>query len=174
MSDPLPRARELFLKDANAYGCAEVTLVVLQEQLGLPDPGDSSPAMALNGGIGYSGGTCGAITGAALAAGRLAGRCLPDHSAAKQEARRLVQELMAAFAAEFGSAECRQLTGYDLLAPGQHDAFIADGTWRVACLRQIEFAIERMTHLIHQAGWVFPPEAAPSGASAPPPDRPAH
>jgi len=117
MTDALSRARDLFLDDANTYGCAETTLVVLQEVLSLPDPDDSSAAMPLNGGIGYSGATCGAITGAALAAGRLAGRCLPDHAEAKAEARRLVQELMADFAREFGSLDCRALIPYDLMAP---------------------------------------------------------
>ncbi|MBP1631789.1 MAG: GCAxxG family protein [Acidobacteria bacterium] len=157
MTDHVLRARELFLDDTNAYGCAEVTLIVLQEALGLPDAGDSSPAMALNGGIAYSGGTCGAITGAALAAGRLAGRCLADHSEAKREARRLVQELMTGFRAEFGSVDCRHLTGYDLDAPGQHEAFIADGTWRVNCMRQIEYTVGRLTHLAREAGWASPP-----------------
>jgi C_GCAxxG_C_C family probable redox protein len=168
MTDRRNRARELFLDEANTYGCAEVTLVVLQEQLGLPDPGDSSPAMALNGGIAYSGGTCGALTGAALAAGRAAGRCIADHAEAKREARRLVQELMAGFRAEFGSVDCRHLTGYDLAAPGQHEAFIADGTWRVSCMRQIEYAVERMAHLIAQAAWACPAAGDPPPASPAP------
>ena len=160
MADPLRRARELFLDEANTYGCAEVTLIVLQEQFGLPEAGDSSPAMALNGGIGYSGATCGAITGAALAAGRLAGRCLPDHVQAKREARALVQGLLAAFADEFGSVDCRRLTGYDFRDPGAHDAFIQGGIWRTTCLRQIEFAITATLRLVEAAGW------KPSGSSA--------
>lgn len=177
MTDALSRARELFLDDANVYGCAEVTLIVLQEQLGLPEPGDSSPALALNGGIGYSGATCGAITGAALAAGRLAGRCLPDHAEAKREARRLVQELMAAFSAEFGSVYCRELTGYDFREPEAHHAFIESGIWRTACMHQIEFAIQHMSRQIRQAGWacrIAPPKSAaePPGAPVPGPGRP--
>lgn len=166
MTDSTSRARELFLDDANTYGCAEVALVVLQEQLGLPDPGDSSPAMALNGGVAYSGGICGAITGASLAVGRLAGFCFPDHARAKTEARGLVQDLLAAFTDEFGSVDCRRLTGYDLAAPGGHEAFIADGTWRVNCLRQIEYAIDQTARLLRRARWVPP-------ASLPPPPLPA-
>ena len=145
------RARALFLDDANTYGCAEVTLISLQEHFALSPAADSSPAMALNGGVGYSGGVCGAITGAALVAGRLAGGFLPDHAAAKREARRLVQELMQGFTEEFGSVDCRTLTGYDLLAPGQHQAFIDSGVWRQGCMRQIEFAVGRLARLVEGA-----------------------
>jgi len=172
MADPLRRARELFLDEANTYGCAEVTLIVLQEQFGLPEAGDSSPAMALNGGIGYSGATCGAITGAALAAGRLAGRCLTDHAEAKGEARALLQGLMAAFADEFGFLDCRRLTGYDFRDPAAHDAFLESGIWRTACLRQIEFAITATLRLVEEAGWK--PSGSSAGAPGTSPAAPAH
>ena len=147
------RIAELFLDDSNTYGCAEVALLVLQEQFGLPEAGDSSAAMALNGGIAYTGGMCGAITGAALAAGRQAGRLLPDHIAAKKEARRVTQALIAEFTAEFGAPGCRELSGYDFTQPGQHHAFIVAGEWRRTCLRQIEFAVAQMTRLVEEAGW---------------------
>jgi C_GCAxxG_C_C family probable redox protein len=159
-----PRVAELFLDDANTYGCAEVALVVLQEHFGLPDAGDSSAAMALNGGIAYSGGMCGAITGGALAAGRLAGRLLPDHAQAKREARRVTQALTADFVREFGASGCRDLSGYDFMEPGRHDAFIAAGDWRRTCLRQIEFAVERMSRLVADAGWGREPAAPPAGS----------
>ena len=70
--DPGARARELFLDESNTYGCAETVLIVLKETYGLPDASDSAPAMALNGGLAYSGGPCGAVSGAALAIGQLA------------------------------------------------------------------------------------------------------
>ncbi|HSQ36876.1 MAG TPA: C-GCAxxG-C-C family protein [Acidimicrobiia bacterium] len=173
MPDALRRTRELFLDDANTYGCAEVALIVLQEQLGRPGAGDSSSAMALNGGIAYSGATCGAITGAALAAGRLAGCCLPDHAEAKREARSLVQGLLAAFANEFGSVDCRGLTGHDFRDPDAHEAFIQSGVWRTVCLRQIEFAISEMTRLIALTGWAPPaPDGRSPDAPPTPPTRP--
>jgi len=145
------RARELFLRDDNVYGCAETTLVALQEHFGLPDPGDSSAAMALNGGIAYSGGACGAITGAALALGRLAGERVADHNEAKRVARRLTQGLMVAFEEEFGSSRCRDLTGYDMLA--DHDAFLASDVWRTSCMQQIAYAVERVARLADPAVW---------------------
>jgi C_GCAxxG_C_C family probable redox protein len=152
-ADFKPRIAELFLDDANTYGCAEVALIVLQEHFGLPDAGDSSAAMALNGGIAYTGGMCGAITGAALAAGRLAGRLLPDHAQAKRAARQVTQALITDFTREFGAPGCRELSGYDFTQPGQHHAFIVAGEWRRACLRQIEFAVERLSQLVAEAAW---------------------
>ena len=53
------RARELYVDDANVHGCAETAFVVLKEAFGLPDATDSSAAMALNGGVAYSGATKG-------------------------------------------------------------------------------------------------------------------
>jgi C_GCAxxG_C_C family probable redox protein len=161
---PIERARDLFLDDANIYGCAETTLVALQEHYSLANAGDSSPAMALNGGVAYSGGMCGAITGAALAVGRLAEERIADHREAKRTARRIIQDLMARFAEAHGSTQCRDLTGYDLLE--DHDAFLESGIWRTACMEQIEFALDRLAPLVDPDTWASertrlePPEPA--------------
>ncbi|MEI7745840.1 MAG: C-GCAxxG-C-C family protein, partial [Chloroflexota bacterium] len=76
-------ARDLFLDESSGRGCAETAFMVLKEAWGLPDPTLSDAAMALNGGIAYRGGPCGAITGAALALGVLAGSRFDDHREAK-------------------------------------------------------------------------------------------
>lgn len=147
------RVRELFLDDANTYGCAETTFVVLKEAFGLPGAADSSAAMALNGGIAYSGGTCGAVTGASLAVGMLAGRRIPDHRAAKRVARLVTADLLGAFEAEFGSSACRVLIDHDLRTEAGHQAFIESGVWRDQCMRQIEMAVARLAPLRDEAAW---------------------
>jgi C_GCAxxG_C_C family probable redox protein len=141
------RARELFLDDSNTYGCAETTLRVLAEAYGLPDAADTSAAMALNGGIAYSGATCGAITGAAMAVGRLTASRVADHAEAKRAARAMTADLIAAFEAEFGATTCRALTGLDLRTDEGHRAFIDGGAWRDGCMRQIELAVARLATL---------------------------
>ena len=146
------RARELFLDDANTHGCAETTLRVLAEAYGLPDAADTSPAMALNGGIAYSGATCGAITGAAMAVGRLEASRIASHDEAKRAARSVTQDLIAAFEAEFGATTCRALTGLDLRTDEGHRAFIDDGAWRTGCMRQIEMAVARLAPLADDDG----------------------
>lgn len=145
--EAIERARALFITEDHVHGCAETTLIVLQEAYGLPDPADSSAAMALNGGLAWSGGPCGAITGAAMAAGRLAARRIADHKEAKSVARAITAELMADFQQEFGSINCRDLTGLDISTEEGHAAFIENQVWHTTCMAQIEFALGKLLPL---------------------------
>ena len=155
MSEQTPRriARELFLRDDNHYGCAEAALVALQQAYDLPNADDSSAAMALNGGIAYSGGMCGTISGAAMAVGRLAQQRVDSHIEAKRTARRIIQQTMAEFDQQFGSHDCSTLTGYDLSTQEGHDGFIASGVWREGCVSQLEFMIAKLAKLADREEW---------------------
>lgn len=152
---PVELARSLFLRDDNFYGCSEATLVALQQLYDLPDAADSSPAMVLNGGVAYSGGVCGAISGASMAVGRLAAARIPDHQQAKRTARKLMQRLIAEFVAEFGSGNCAQLIEYDISTAAGHDEFIGSGVWRRTCMRQIEFSVSRLADLADESAWAM-------------------
>ncbi len=146
-------ARSYFLTSTNIYGCAESTFLVLKRAFGLPDVDDSSAAMALNGGVARGGGICGAISGAALAVGMLAGRRIDDHLQAKRVARGIIEREMDQFATTFGSLDCRDLIGIDIRIPAEHERFIESGIWRHSCMRQIEFAVSRLSALADEAVW---------------------
>jgi C_GCAxxG_C_C family probable redox protein len=152
------QARALFLDDRHPYGCAETVLLVLKEAFGLPDPEDPSPALALNGGVAYSGGTCGAISGAAIAVGLLAGRRVGDHAIAKGAAREIVAALIDEFTGRFGAVDCRALLGHEIRSAEQHRAFVESGAWRRACMDQVVFAVERLADL--DAAPIWDPEPA--------------
>ena len=149
----IQRACQYFLDDRNSYGCAETTFMVLKEAFGLPDPGDPSPAIALNGGVAYSGGMCGVITGAALAVGMLAEKRISDHRLAKRAARQIVADLMGIFQTLHGAVDCYELTGMDLRDEDQHRRFIWSGLWRTRCLGQIETAVRLLVPLTGEDGW---------------------
>jgi C_GCAxxG_C_C family probable redox protein len=121
--------------------------MVLKEAFGLPDPLDPSAAMALNGGVAYSGGVCGAISGASLAVGLLASRRFKSHARAKRVAREVIARLMDDFQAEHGAVDCRALVGREIRTPEQHRAFIDSGIWRVTCMSQIEFVVRALAPL---------------------------
>ncbi len=153
----IERARALFLDDANTFGCAETTFIVLKEAFGLADAGDSAAAMALNGGVASSGGICGAITGGALAVGMLAGERFEEgpagHARAKRAARRAVARVMDDFRERFGAVDCVTLLGGPIRTLEQHRAFIDSGIWRDRCMRQVEFVVERLSTLPAEPGW---------------------
>ncbi len=153
VSDAVEHARRCFLRDDNRFGCAELTFLALTAAFGLEPDRDSSVAMALNGGVAYSGGPCGAITGAGLALGLLAGRRIRDHAAAKAAARALTASLLDAFRHEHGAVDCRDLIGLDLRTPGGHEAFIRSGIWRERCMGQIEFAVRAVAPLADADEW---------------------
>jgi C_GCAxxG_C_C family probable redox protein len=136
-----------FLRPDNTYGCAETTYLVLKHLYGLRGPEDSSIAMVLNGGIAYTGGMCGAITGASLAVGQLAGQTLSDHALAKRKSRQVIVEVHKEFLAEFGTDSCKKLTGYDFSKPHEHDRFIEAMRWEAECTQQILFVVERLANL---------------------------
>jgi C_GCAxxG_C_C family probable redox protein len=161
------RVAALFLDERSGYGCAETTFAVLKEAFGLPAPLDTAPAMALNGGIAYSGGTCGAMSGAALALGMLADRRIANHAEAKRAARVLTADLLEAFERAFGSTDCRALTGVDLRTDAGHRAFVEAGAWRVACRRQVEFAVTRLAPLADAAVWASRLAAVEGSAGVP-------
>lgn len=146
-------ARSYFLQDGNGYGCAETCLLVLATAYGLERAADSSPAMALNGGVAWSGSICGAVTGAALAVGRLSAERLADHHEAKRAARCITMDLMAAFREAFGDVNCRPLIGVDLATEEGHAAFVESQVWRSVCMQQIEFVVVRLVELGQQQVW---------------------
>lgn len=169
------RARDLFVDETSGYGCAEAVFIALKEAWGLPDPTLSDAAMALNGGVAHSGGPCGAVTGAALAVGLLAGKHVEDHREANAAARRLTADLAADFERTFGSTMCRDLTGYDISTDDGHTAFIASGVWRTRCARHVETAAGRLESLGDRAAFeaagatLGNPSHAAAGAAAPKP-----
>ena len=151
--DGIDLARSYFLTEQNMYGCAEATFITLKEVFGLPEASDSSAALGLNGGVAYSGGICGALSGAALAIGMLAGQRIDDHKRAKRVARGIIARLMDEFQEAYGSVDCRDLIGQDIRDEAEHRSFIESGIWRTRCMGQIEFSIKKLAVLGDEEGW---------------------
>jgi C_GCAxxG_C_C family probable redox protein len=96
----------------SGYGCAESVLMAVSESKGIQS--DLIPRIATGfcGGIAYSGGVCGAVTGAIMALNLIYGRDLADQS--KNKNYEAVQLFLDAFRDRFGEIHCPALTGIDL------------------------------------------------------------
>jgi hypothetical protein len=100
----------------------------------LPDQDNSGVAMALNGGLAYSGGICGALSGAALAIREERKRAHPnDHAGAKRAARETVRFLLDRFHREFGSTS--------LSDPDRRRSFCCRGTRPVHSFGNLAHAV---------------------------------
>ncbi len=146
-------ARDYFLTEENIYGCAETTFMTFKSIYGLSDPTESASAMVLNGGVAYSGGMCGAISGAAMAVGMLAEERISDHKQAKSTARRIIMRYMQAFDDKYQSVNCGDLIQLDISQEDQHHQFIESGIWRKVCMDQIEYAIKQLYNLQDETIW---------------------
>jgi C_GCAxxG_C_C family probable redox protein len=118
----------------------------LQAYYDLGDDGLWQLMTGLGAGIGRRGFTCGAVTGAAVACGMVISRRLgstrDDRGALREETYRRVQDLTRRFEAEFGTVECRKLTGCDLLTPEGQAEFVATNANDRVCRPAVRFALQ--------------------------------
>lgn len=141
---------------ARAGYCAEPVLEAIRERTGHADEGLERVSMALDGGIGLSGGLCGALAGAILALGSSMGYdpreigllSTLSATAASQSKRKIRARedvwgigitMARAFRREFGSLECRDISGRAFA--GVDDLADCVGTSEV-CARAIRWCSE--------------------------------
>lgn len=99
----------------SGFYCAESVLLSLAEANSVEAEWIPSIATGFCAGVARSNRTCGAVSGAIMGLGLSTGRRSPGE--AVDENYRVVQKFLRQFEEEFGSTNCRDLTGYDLTTP---------------------------------------------------------
>ncbi len=140
------RSRELF--DSGLY-CAESIVLAMAESQGIQSPLLPKIATGFCGGVADTGGMCGALAGAIMGIGLVAGRTSPDEPI--DAAYRLSREVLSAFEKEFGSINCRELTGCDLTTEAGRRAFEEGGVF-ARCQRYVESAAGIAMQLLGGSG----------------------
>jgi C_GCAxxG_C_C family probable redox protein len=143
MSDATPR-RSTELWDSGLY-CAESVLLAVAESQGIRSEWIPRVASGFCSGVARTGGMCGAVSGAIMALGLVAGRSQPQESVERVYA--LTRRLMAQFEQQFGALSCRQLTGCDLDTAQGQQAF-AENEVAQRCRRYVEGAARLAVQLI--------------------------
>jgi C_GCAxxG_C_C family probable redox protein len=108
------RADQLHRQGAN---CAQAVACAFAEDLGADRALTLRLATGFGGGMGRTGGTCGALTGAFMAIGLAFGMKAPEDAAAKEKTYALVAEASRRFRQRAGALACRDLLGLDLGTP---------------------------------------------------------
>jgi C_GCAxxG_C_C family probable redox protein len=95
----------------SGFNCAEAVLLALSREFNQKSSLIPRIATGFGGGIGRSGQTCGALSGAAMAIGLLKGCDKGEEEREKRNvAYKSVRQMIKAFEKEFGSSQCRMLT----------------------------------------------------------------
>jgi C_GCAxxG_C_C family probable redox protein len=123
------------------FNCAQAVFATLAEQLGF------DPALALKiaspfgGGIGRTGETCGAISGALMALGLQAGFSAPDPQA-KDHVYALTRAYMHRFQEQYGALDCKILIDADLSTPAGLQKAREQNVFQNKCTHFIAGAVE--------------------------------
>ena len=132
--DPPDLAVELFDR---GYNCAEAMLLALAPA-GVPEA--QRAGAAFGGGIVRRGLMCGCLTGCAVAIGLRLGRTSPDDKDSKEVVYRVVGNVLRRFEEEFGTFECRKLTGLDFNQDNPQDEL--DRVHAEVCTTLVRFVAE--------------------------------
>lgn len=131
------------------FNCAQSVFAAFAGQLGLSEETALKLSAAFGAGLGRMRGTCGAFAGLSMIAGYCNGN-LTGNPEDKERIFALTRELAAAFTAEFGSLQCRELLGLD--AGAEEGARPSDRTSAYyaarPCERCVAFCAARAAELL--------------------------
>lgn len=126
----------------SGLNCSQAILAEYAEELGLDIETAQRIACGFGGGMGRTGGTCGAVTGAILVIGLKA--CAPDPRDAITKARTyaLVQAFTEEFEARHEALSCRELLGCDISTAEGFDEARRSGVLDERCPGYVSDAVE--------------------------------
>jgi len=132
------KAAELF---ASGFNCSESVLLTLTKEFDKPTnliiP---SIATGFGGGIGRTGSTCGALTGAIMVVGLIVGRNKPSELEKRDTVYELASKMITDFEKEFGSSLCKNLTKCDLRTPEGYEKFHSEKIRETVCLKFVKWS----------------------------------
>jgi C_GCAxxG_C_C family probable redox protein len=99
------------------YNCSQAVLAAYGPALGMEKETCLKVASGFGGGMGRSGGVCGAITGVFMVIGLKYGSASAEDKDAKLQTYQLVANALESFRNRTGSVNCRDLLGFDLGTP---------------------------------------------------------
>ncbi len=145
MSEPASkRSLELF---KSGFYCAESVLQAIAESQGIHSDLIPRIASGFCSGVARTGGMCGAVSGAILSIGLVAGRNLPAESIEPSYA--LTQKMIRLFESEYGTVNCRQLIGCDLATEAGQRYFMENNLME-RCYQYTEAATRMALSLIDE------------------------
>ncbi|MCL1984718.1 MAG: C-GCAxxG-C-C family protein [Methanomassiliicoccaceae archaeon] len=139
------KAEDASERFGKGYYCSQAILSAYCADLGLDGKSALKISCGLGAGMGRTGQTCGAVTGAYLVIGLKHGSTSPDDKEAVERTFSLIQEFDRIFTEEHGSVNCRELLGADLR---YGDQAAAGEKVKAVCPRLVKDAAEILERIL--------------------------
>ena len=145
----MSKAEEAKKQFEEGFSCAPSVLSAYSEHFGLEKELALKIACGFGGGIGRTGRTCGAVTGAVMVIGLKHGQADLADEGSRQETHKLVKEFIDKFTELYGSVECRGLIGYDLSSPTGLKKAGESGIFQTKCPHFVYDAARILEDVLH-------------------------
>lgn len=134
-------------KFRQGYNCSQAMVTAFAEDYGVDEETAALHARGFGGGMGRTGGVCGAVSGAVMVIG-LSTRTITDTDEAKQRAYALVREFFRLFRERHPSFECREILGYDIGDPEMYVLIKDRNLFETVCAKAIRDAAEVLEEIL--------------------------
>jgi C_GCAxxG_C_C family probable redox protein len=131
----------------SGFNCAQAACAPYAEDFGIDQPAALRMAAGFGGGIGRTGETCGAVTGALMVLGMKYGATTGD-PAAKERMYLIAQEFLKRFQEKHASLRCRDLVGADINTVEGRASMSARKTHATICSGLIAEATELLDEML--------------------------
>ncbi len=118
--------------DSN-FNCCQSVLSTYAETLNLDKETSFRLASAFAAGMSYQGKTCGAVVGAYMVIGLLAGNTKSDDELSKEITHNLIKEFNSDFMHLHKSIDCKGLLGKDLSIPEEYEYLVSNNIFEQNC-----------------------------------------
>ncbi|WP_214020946.1 C-GCAxxG-C-C family (seleno)protein [Methanoculleus sp.] len=142
------RAEEAVSRFMLGCNCAQAVSSVFADDTGVPEEVILRAATGFGGGVGHTGGACGAASGAVLVIGLSFGSTGPDEKEAKDLTYALTREFIARFAHKNGTVSCTELLGCDLSTDEGLARAREQNLTRTLCPRYVRDAAEILEEVL--------------------------
>lgn len=124
----------------SGWSCSQAVVCAFAKDFGIDEKTALRLSCGLGGGMGHTGNTCGAVSGALMVIGMKYGRTSIEDLASKEKTYELAQKFAKEFRARNNSVNCSELLKYDLSDPETLKAARDAGVFKTICPRLVRDA----------------------------------
>ena len=141
------RRKEALKTYERGFNCSQSVLNAFKEEISLDKNLLLKIAAGFGGGM-RKGEVCGAVSGAIMVLGLKYGNSIEGDVETKEHIYSLTREFMKRFEEKNGSVVCKQLLGYDLSNPEEHEILKKNDTFKQKCPFFIEDAVDILEEIL--------------------------